>query len=167
MAGLILNFNTPIISLGANHETTVLQIVAPERQMIKLLVVGIYYKGTSASAKPVQGRVVRQSDDGEGLWTQLFPAKANPYITITPRTTGFYLSTTGTDEPTEDADDPEIKRVQTHPQTGYEYVSSFALEDWLVASSIVDTDNKGNSRAGVQLLAEAAVDVSVHLKMEE
>lgn len=112
MAGNICFTTTPAVSIVATVVKTPLQIQAPTNQSVKVLGWGVYFDGISATAKPIDVRVLRQTSAGT--------ASTGTSKTLNGRAESI-LSTsrhTFTAEPTNASE--ELDRVAVHPQGWYE-----------------------------------------------
>lgn len=167
MAGHIGIVNThESISVLADIPTTILQIQSNTSLLLKILEWGVFFKGTSGSARPALVRLVRQSDQGENTYQTVTPTQVNPEIRIISsvlpmafRSNGYSLTAIGSDEPTETDYDATIYRVNVHPQTGYHYVAPFSNEP---------LSGQGSAAyVGIQVTIETATDVDAFIKYEE
>lgn len=64
MAGIVATFNIPKTAMVANTAKTVLQILAPTNQRLRVLEYGIYFDSTSTTPGSAQLRILRQSTAG-------------------------------------------------------------------------------------------------------
>ncbi len=148
MAGLDCVAQTAEIALTAATAKTVLQLVAPANQRLKIKGWGVFFDGVSASAEPVQCRLLRQTT--AGTMTSLTPVK----LCAGSETVQATAQHTATVEPTAgDVLDP----VEVHPQAGYE--------------KQIPPDMKmevpGGGRVGIECTAPAGVNVRAKIFFEE
>jgi len=158
MAALQGYIDIPSTSLTGGTGLTVLEIVAPTNQRVKVLAYGFYFDGTSNSAVPVQAIVARPS--AAGTYTSILPVPVEGECTETFQATYNYKNT-GT-EPTytaasSGASGNILKTFTVHPQLGYEYLAPLGQEDII----------KGGGVLAVQLTAQAGVNVRGYVKIEE
>lgn len=140
---------TAEISLTAATAKTVIQIVAAANHRVKVLSWGVYFDGTSATAEPVQVRLLRQTT--AGTMTSLTPTKRDDSIADTLLTTAQH---TATAEPTA-GDLLEAKEI--HPQSGYEKI--YPLGGEVIVG--------GGDRVGIECTAPANVNVRAEIVFEE
>src|SRR4051812_36005515 len=82
---------TAEIALSAATARTVLQLVAATNHRVKILSWGVYFDGISATAEPVQVRLLRQTT--AGTMSALTPTKGDESITDTLLTTAQHTAT--------------------------------------------------------------------------
>jgi len=148
MAGLICIAQTAEVALTAATAKTVLQLVAPTNQRLKLKRWGVFFDGTSGTAEPVQVRLLRQTN--AGTMSSLTPVK-QVAGSETVQTTAQH---TATAEPT--AGDV-IDVAEVHPQSGYEVIIPFDMP----------VEVPGGGRIGIECTAPATVNVRAKLVFEE
>lgn len=135
---------------GAATPKTMLQLVAPADQRVKVKAWGIFCKGTVTTNTPLLVQLIRQT--GAGTSSANTPAKKNEGIADGPRSTA---RDTFTVEPA--SDDEIVKTVDVHPQSGFnEY---FPLGGELIVPS--------NGRLGIKVTAVNDVSVSCFFDFEE
>lgn len=136
------------IALTAATAKTVLQIVAPANQRLKIKRWGVFFDGISSTAEPVQVRVLRQTT--AGTMSALTPTKQDTHAE-TIQTTAQH---TATAEPT--AGDV-LDMVEVHPQSGYEVI--------LTPETYIKVG--GGGRVGIEITAPAIVNVRAKIVFEE
>ena len=150
MSAFIGLATTAEIALTAATAKTVLQLVAAANHRVKLQAWGVYFDGTSSSAEPVQVELKRQTT--AGTMSALTPTKADDSIADTLLTTAQHTATGA--EPT--AGDL-LKRVEVHPQGGYEEQCPYGQE-YIMG---------GGDRLGIVCTAPAGVNVVAWTRFEE
>jgi hypothetical protein len=158
MAALQGYIDIPSTSLTGGTGLTVLNIVAPTNQRIKVLAYGFYFDGTSNSATPVQAIIARPTS--AGTYTSILPVPIEQECTEVFQ--GLYnYKNTGTEPtytaPSSGASGNIMKTFTVHPQLGYEYLAPLGQEDII----------KGGGLFCVQLNAAAGVNVRGYIKVEE
>jgi hypothetical protein len=158
MAALQGYIDIPSTSLTGGTGLTVLEIVAPTNQRVKVLAYGFYFDGTSNSAVPVQALVARPT--AAGTYTSILPVPTEGECTETFQATYNYKNT-GTEPtytaPSSGASGNILKTFTVHPQLGYEYLAPLGQEDII----------KGAGTLAFQFTAQAGVDVRGYVKVEE
>jgi len=158
MAALQGYIDIPSTSLTGGTGLTVLEIVAPANQRVKVLAYGFYFDGTSNSAVPVQAIIARPT--AAGTYTSILPVPVEGECTETFQATYNYKNT-GTEPtytaPSSGASGNILKTFTIHPQLGYEYLAPLGQEDII----------KGGGVLAVQFTAQAGVDVRGYVKIEE
>ncbi len=158
MAALQGYIDIPSTSLTGGTGLTVLEIVAPTNQRVKVLAYGFYFDGTSNSAVPVQALIARPT--AAGTYTSILPNPVEGECTETFQATYNYKNT-GTEPtytaPSSGAAGNILKTFTVHPQLGYEYLAPLGQEDII----------KGAGVYTVQLTAQAGVNVRGYVKVEE
>ena len=91
MAALQGYIDIPSTSLTGGTGLTVLEIVAPTNQRVKVLAYGFYFDGTSNSAVPVQAIIARPSS--AGTYTSILPNPVEGECTETFQATYNYKNT--------------------------------------------------------------------------
>lgn len=129
---------------------TLIQLLAPTNQRLKVKEISISFNGTSNTATPILVEVVRQT--GAGTMSALTLRKADPDDTETIQTTAQQNATV---EPTDSGDVPMAEYV--HPQTGFLWQAPFGGE------IIVP----GGGRLGIRVTAGASVSANVRIGAEE
>lgn len=148
MADLNVIAQTAEVALGAAAAKTVLQIVAPANQRLKIKRWGVFFDGTSSTAEPVQVRLLRQTT--AGTMTALPMTKQDTHAEAIQATAQH----TATAEPT--AGDV-LDVVEVHPQSGYEVQ--------LTEQTYIKIGGAG--RVGIECTAPAAVNVRAKIVFEE
>ncbi len=121
MSGITWTFTTTEIALAPATEKTGLQVITPtSHHRIKISGWGVYFDAASVEAGPGQVMFNRQSTIG--TMTGLTAVKGNTSDRETIQTSAAFNATA---EPT---NVNVLKRVEVHPQTGYEYVYPFGKE---------------------------------------
>jgi hypothetical protein len=158
MAALQGYIDIPSTSLTGGTGLTVLEIVAPTNQRVKVLAYGFYFDGTSNSAVPVQALIARPT--AAGTYTSILPVPIEQECTEAFQATYNYKNT-GTEPtytaPSSGASGNILKTFTVHPQLGYEYLAPLGQEDII----------KGSGVLAVQLTAQAGVNVRGYVKVEE
>ena len=148
MAGINAVAQTTEIALTAATAKTVIQIVAPTNQRLKVKEWGVFFDGTSAVAEPVQVRLLRQTT--AGTMSSLTPVKRSQ-ASETLQATAQHTATV---EPT--ASDV-VDACEVHPQSGYEKLYPMGAE----------IEVSGGTRLGIECTAPAAVNVRAKIAYEE
>lgn len=148
MAGINAVAQTTEIALSAATAQTVIQIVAPTNQRLKITEWGVFFDGISATAEPVQVRVLRQTT--AGTMSSLTPVKRSAGSETLQATAQH----TATAEPT--ASDV-LDMVEVHPQSGYEKLFPLGRE----------IEVPGGGRVGIEVTAPATVNVRAKFAYEE
>lgn len=158
MAALQGYIDIPSTSLTGGTGLTVLEIVAPSNQRLKVLAYGFYFDGTNNSAVPVQALIARPAPSG--TYTAIAPVPVEAECSETFQATYNYKNT-GTEPtytpPSSGNSGNVLKTFTIHPQLGYEYLAPLGQEDII----------KGGSTWAVQFTAQAGVDVRGYVKVEE
>jgi hypothetical protein len=158
MAALQGYIDIPSTSLTGGTGLTVVEIVAPANQRVKVLAYGFYFDGTNNSAVPVQALIARPA--AAGTYTAILPVPCEGECTETFQATYNYKNT-GTEPtytaPSSGASGNILKTFTIHPQLGYEYLAPLGQEDIV----------KGGGTWAVQFTAQAGVDVRGYVKIEE
>jgi hypothetical protein len=150
MAGLIAQFNTPEVALSAATAKTVIQVIAASNHRGKILGFAVSFDGITPTAEPVVVELLRQTTAGTVTsLTGVLVAPSGADETI--QTTGGYNATA---EPT--AGDV-LRRIEVHPQSGYEVLFPFGQEPTI----------PGGGRVGIRCTAPAAVNVVGSITIEE
>jgi hypothetical protein len=149
MAAFIGKAQTAEIALSAATAKTILQLVAASNHRAKLLSWGVFFDGTSATAEPVQVRLLRQTS--AGTMSALTPVKNDDSLAETLQTTAQH---TATAEPT--AGDV-LEAIEVHPQGGYEKIYPLGQEPVI----------GGGDRIGIECTAPASVNVRASVTFEE
>lgn len=148
MAGVRFTAVTAEIATGTALKTLI-QIVAPANQRLKIDEISISFKGVVATDSPILVEVLRQTT--AGTMTALAPVKNNDGDPETLQVTALH---TATAEPT--AGDV-LKRWLVHPQAGRPWQAPFSRE--LIV--------KGGGRLGLRVTAAASVNALVEVGGEE
>ena len=148
MAGLICIAQTTEIALAAATAKTIVQVVAPANQRLKIKAWGVFFDGISGTEAAVQVRLLRQTDAGTA--SSLTPVK-QVAGSETVQTTAQHTATV---EPT-GGDVLDIAEV--HPQSGYEKLIPFDMP----------IEVPGGGRVGIECTAPATVNVRAKIIFEE
>lgn len=152
MAGIICTVQTAEQALTAATAKTIVQIVAPTNQRLKVLRWGVGFDGISPTAEPVQVRLLRQTSAIGGT-----PAAITPVITgvgsETPQATAAYYG----GSPTEPSAGNVLSVKEIHPQSSYDY--TFPLGQEILVP--------GGGRLGIECTAPANVNVRPEIVYEE
>jgi len=148
MSGLLCIAQTTEVALAAATAKTIMQVIAPANQRLKLKRWGVFFDGVSAVAEPVQVRLLRQTD--AGTVTSLTPVKLVAGSETVQTTAGH----TATVEPT--AGDV-IDIAEVHPQSGYEVLIPYDMP----------IEIPGGGRVGIECTAPAIVNVRAKIIFEE
>lgn len=147
MAGILAAAVTAEIATGTSLKTLV-QVVAPAAQRLRVRKWGVSFDGVASDAEPIQVRLLRQTT--AGTMSALSPVALNP-AGSTVRATAQH---TATAEPT--AGDV-LAAVEVHPQSGYVEVFPPDLS--------VEVAESG--RLGIDVTAAASVNARAFLWWEE
>ena len=150
MSALVANYQAGEIVLVAATAKTVLQVLMPSNHRGKLLAWGVSFDATSVTAEPVVVRLLRQTTAGSGGST-VTPTKQDDSIAETIQSSGLSGMTS---EPT--AGDV-LKRLEVHPQSGYEHTAPFGQEVII----------GGSDRLGIECTAPAGVNAIPWMLIEE
>lgn len=154
MAALQLNVQTATaIALTAATAETVLQVIAPTNQRVKILGFGVYFDGATPTAVPVIVQLRRQTTAIGGTPTAVTIYKSDDMIGTTIQTTATTYGTS----PTEPTNTDVLKRIEVHPQTGYEFSYPYGQE------AIIGS----GERVGIICNAPAGVNVIPYIRIEE
>lgn len=149
MAGLICTASAEDVALTSTYKT-VMMLLAPTNQRLKLLGFGVYGDGTSASQDPIDVQVARFSTAGTA--SAATEVKCDDGAAETPQAVG---TITFTAEPTV-GDILAVLRV--HPQSGHAEYIPFGQE-YVV---------KGAGRIGLLArVPSGSVNVNVWMKWDE
>lgn len=148
MAAVLGVANTAEVALSAGTAKTVLQLVAASNHLVKVKSWGVFFDGTSASAEPVQVRLLRQTT--AGTMTSLTPVERSNHG-ATLQTTAQH---TATAEPTAGN---ILAAREVHPQAGYQEI--FPAGDEIIIGSA--------GRLGIECTAPANVNVRAEIVFEE
>lgn len=151
MAGVRLVAQTVEVPTGVTKKT-LLQILAPTNQKVKVREISISFDGISNVAEPILVEVERQTDAGDG-GDALTLKKMNPDDSEVIQTTAL-SDLDGSFQPTPG---DEIQGEQVHPQGGYDWQAPFGGE------IIVP----GGTRLGIAVTAAAGVNAKVRMVLEE
>lgn len=146
--GLIAR-NTSEVALSAATAKTIVQIVAPTNQRLKIKSWGVFFDGTSATAEPVVCELMRQTD--AGTMSALTLVKDDPSFTETIQSTA---QENATGEPTGST---VLERRNVHPQASYEKIYPFGQEKKV----------PGGGRLAIRCTAPAGVNVIGEIAFEE
>jgi hypothetical protein len=149
MAGVRASVCPDPIACGTS-EKCVLQITAAANHAVLVHEIGVWFQGTSNTAKPPKVQIVRQSSAGSG-GTSITPKKDPDDASETVQTTALYdISSLPTEVDV-------IKNMAPHPQTGFVWQAAF------------DKPIKvgGGDRLGIVVTAEADVPCLPYINFEE
>lgn len=150
MSALPLTITTPEISLaGTSTPITLVQIVAPANQRLKVREWSVSFQGVSNTAQPALVRLLFQTT--AGTMTANNPALFDSSMSESPQSTG---QRTATAEPTAGT---VLMEENVHPQTGYTWQAPFGGE------VIVG----GGKRLGIDCNIAAATTVVARMLFEE
>lgn len=149
MAGLDFIARQGEIALVATTARTVLQVVAPANQRVKIKEWGVFFDGTSVTAESVVIQIVKQTD--AGTMSALTPVKRDSSIPGTIQSTAQHTATV---EPTTT---DIVDEIEVHPQQGYEKIFPLGGELWIPAGE----------RRAIRCNAPANVNVNTKLVCEE
>lgn len=138
------------ISLSAGVSKTVIQILAPTNQRVKIIGFGVFFDGIVPNAEPVIVKLVRQTT--AGTMSSLTPVKTGPVAGS--ETLQTQASHTATAEPTST---DVIDIFEIHPQAGVEKL--FPLGREIVIA--------GASRLGMVITSPTAVNCIPKIFCEE
>jgi len=148
MAGLRWIAQTSEVALAAATAKTIVQVVAPTNQRLKIKRWGVFFDGISPTEAPVQVRLLRQST--AGTMSSLTPTK----LGTEGETVQATAQHTATAEPT--AGDV-LDVAEVHPQSGYEVIFPAGEE----------IEVGGGGRVGIECTAPAIVNVRAKIIAEE
>ena len=148
MAGLICIAQTSEVSLTAATALSVLQIVAPAHQRLKVKSWGVFFDGVSGTAEPVEVRLVRNTD--AGTFSSVTPVKQVAGSETVQTSAGH----TATVEP---AVGDVLDVAEVHPQSGYEKLIPFDMP----------IEVPGGGRLAIECTAPAGVNVRAKIIFEE
>jgi hypothetical protein len=148
MAGILCVAQTSEVALAAATVKTVLQVVAPANQRLKIKEWGVSFDGVSVTGEPVQVELLRQTT--AGTMTALTPVK----LVAGSETVQATAQHTATAEPT--AGDI-LDSQEVHPQGGYGKIFPFNQE----------IEVPGGGRLGIRCTAPAIVNVRAKIVFEE
>lgn len=154
MAGVLVTFTTPEISLtGAALKTCILVRNAANHRF-KIKGFGAYFDGTSATNEPVQ--CFGYFATSNGTFTALTGIKVDQSLPEVVQTQGGH---TATAEPAGTAN--VYKRFEVHPQSSYEWAAPFGDE---IPCGAAAADG---ARFAIQALAANAVNIVCWISIEE
>ena len=136
-------------ALAAATAETLIQLVAASNHRVKVLRWGVFFDGTSATAEPVQIRLLRQTTAGTA--SSLTPVKLDDSIGETLQTTAQQDFTA---EPT--AGDV-LESYEIHPQQGIMVIYPLGQEPII----------GGGDRMGIEVTAPATVNARSFIVFEE
>lgn len=152
MAALRLSCQSATVAANPGNPKTIMQIVAPANQRVKLLNILFSFDGVTANAVPAQVRVLRQTSPGTFTNATNPPRKLEPELTETPQT-NFQTSATGEPTAGEVLDDFFMP------------VFNGLFKDYKPADEPIII--QGGGRLGIELTAQAAVNVKIVAIVEE
>ena len=148
MAGVLCVANTAEVALAAATAKTIVQLIAPAHQLLKVKGWGVFFDGISSIAEPVQVRLLRQTD--AGTMSALTPIQRSA-MTCTLQSTAAH---TATAEPTAGA---VLAVREVHPQSGYQEI--FPAGDEIMIGEA--------GRLAIECTAPAIVNVRAEIVYEE
>lgn len=148
MAGILCVAQTTEVALAVATVKTVVQVVAPANQRLKVKKWGVSFDGISPTAEPVQVELLRQTT--AGTMSALTPVK----LVAGSETVQATAQHTATAEPT--AGDI-LDSVEVHPQGGYVEILPFNQE----------IEVPGGGRLGIRCTAPAIVNARAQIMFEE
>lgn len=148
MSGVFAAATTAEIALAAATAKTVLQIVAPTNQRLRVRRYSVAFDGVSPTAEPAQVRVLRQTT--AGTMSSLTPVK----LSAGSETVQATAQHTATAEPT--AGDV-LDAFECHPQSGFD----------VVLPADMPLEVPGGTRLGIEVTAPATVNVRAKFWFEE
>lgn len=148
MAALFCTAQCTEETLGVATAETIVQLVAATNHRIRVLGWGVFFDGTSATAEPVQVRLLRQTSAGTS--SSLTLVKNHP-ADETIQTTALQ------DFSAEPTAGDVLDVVEVHPQGGY--------EKWFPPGYEIIVPGAG--RIGIECTAPAAVNVRAKMFFEE
>ena len=141
MSGLRWTVTTSEIACPAGAPKTILQIMTPSsHHRIVGLGWGIYFDSTSVQAQPAQVRLLRQTSIG--TMSGITPVLDDAAL---PETIQSSAAVNASAEPTAGS---LIKRIEVHPQTGYEFLWPIGREQPI----------RGGERVGLEITAVDTVN---------
>lgn len=149
MADLQFSARVPEVALSSDVTGTVIQLIAPANQRVKVLRWGLFFDGTQPRNEPVSVRVLRQTSSGTASF--FTPVKLDGSISETIQTTA---RRTFTLEPT---DGDILESYNIHPQQGI--FVPYVLGQEIILS--------GGSRLGISCAAPNDVNVTAFIVGEE
>lgn len=152
MADLNFAAAPPEIAVPVTTVQTLLQVVAPTNQRLKVKEISVAFKGTSNTASPILVEVLYQSSAGTG-GNALTLVKEDPDVQATIQSTAQY-GPWSTTEPTAGA---VVAREEVHPQTGFLWQAPFGGEYKV----------PGGSRFAVRVTCPATVSCTARMRVEE
>lgn len=155
MAGVLVDFTQGEIALTAATPKTVIQVKNAANHRFKVLGWGISFDGISGTAEPVVVEFAHA--DSDGTMTPLTGIKKDTSLPETVQTSGLH---TATAEPTTIT---VLKKVEVHPQGGYEWIAPFGQEYQGGASSAGGT----TGRFAIRVTAPANVNCCAYISIEE
>jgi hypothetical protein len=149
MAAIYFSAATAAVSLSAATAKTVLQIVAPSNQRVRVNKFSVSFNGTSATAEPVYVRILKQTT--AGTMTSLTPRALVPLVS------GEAINTTAQHTATVEPSASDVLRtLHVHPQGGHTEI--------LHPLPIVLLESE---RLGIECTAPGNVSVIANLECEE
>lgn len=149
MADLQFSARVPEVALSSDTTGTVIQLIAPANQRVKVLRWGLFFDGTQPRNEPVSVRILRQTSSGTATFFN--PVKLDGSISETIQTTA---RKTFTLEPT---DGDILESYNIHPQQGI--FVPYVLGQEIILS--------GGSRLGISCAAPNDVNVTAFIVGEE
>jgi hypothetical protein len=149
MAGILLAANASGALVAATAKTIV-QIVAPTHQRLRVKRIGVSFDGAASNAVPVRVRILRQTTAGTS--SALTPTKMDAAVTETPQSTALQTFTV---EPTAG----DVMKDFYCPAYQGLYEATELLE--------APTEVAGGTRLGIEFTAPAAVNARAFIHYEE
>jgi len=148
MSGILASAQTGEIATGTAKKT-LLQLLAPANQRLKVKEISVSFDGISNTDEPVNVQILRQTT--AGTMTALTPQKLNESDGETLQGTAQH---TATAEPTGTS---EVMGEQVHPQGGFTWQAPFGGEIVI----------KGGDRLGIAVTAGVTVNAKARMIYEE
>ena len=123
MAGVLARVNSGEVSIANGVTKTVLQLRSAANHRVKIIGVGISFKGIVSNDKPMLVEIVRQTDGGTA--SAATPFKNNDGDVETIQTTA---QKTFTVEPSVDSPAKVLYSVDVHPQGGWQIMFPYGQE---------------------------------------
>lgn len=130
MAGIFAKINSDEITVPTTGQKTILRILAPATQRVKVCGFSITFKGIKATEPPIKVEIIRQVA-GAGTWSGTAPiiSKNNPADDEGVNTTA-QKDQTGTEPGYPDSDSAAntLYAMEVHPQGGWQMILPFGQE---------------------------------------
>lgn len=153
MAGLIVEYQSPVIALDPGVKTTMVQILMPTHQRGKVLEWEVSFEGDTNTDEPAKCELERQTTAGSG-GVALTGVLADKDISETPQSAGLYGIEQSSSGPTQG---DVLRRIYVHPQGGHTWQAPFGREYVI----------PGGERVGLAITVQNAVNAMATLRIEE